>query len=219
MSSRIHLPARVDRRASVLGGVLLAAVAGLVLLVASPASAHDELVGTDPAAGSTVAALPGAITLTFSDIVIDDGTANQVRVTDAAGSSLTDGSPQVQDNVVTQRLKGADAAAGTVTVLWRVVSRDGHPVSKSFTFTLAPAASSTPATSASATVAPVAPRPSASPTASSGGTGSSPAPWIILGALTVAAIAGTAYLVVSRGRRTPPPATDPPAESEGDADR
>ncbi|MBN9182232.1 MAG: FAD-dependent oxidoreductase, partial [Microbacterium sp.] len=127
------------------------------------------------------------------DVKKTDGSVEQVTFDNAivsTGSTVrTLPGVQIGGNVVTQRLKGADAAAGTVTVLWRVVSRDGHPVSKSFTFTLAPAASSTPATSASATVAPVAPRPSASPTASSGGTGSSPAPWIILGALTVAAIA------------------------------
>jgi copper resistance protein C len=225
-SSGIHTSDHRGRRASLASALVLTAAAVLVAVGASPASAHDQLIGTDPGASSTVAVLPDEITLTFNDVVIDDGDANQVKVTDASGAALTDGAPEVQDNVVTQKLKAGGDVSGVVTVLWRVVSRDGHPVSDRFTFTVTgSAAPTTPAPTGSATQSspstPSASVVTTSPTAggpASGG-GSSPTPWIILGALTIAAIAATAYLVVARGRRPEPPSDPAPTESGDDSER
>jgi methionine-rich copper-binding protein CopC len=187
-----------------------AAVAALALtvaglLVATPASAHDELVSTDPASGATVEALPPHVTLTFTESVSNEHGATEVKVTDAAGANLAVASPTVQDNVVTQPLRGP--ASGVVTVLWKVVSADGHPVSGQFTFTVAAAATPTPVPTVTVTVTPTpvdtpsaSPSPTLVPTDNTSDTG--PAwPWIVGLVILLAVIAAVAYLLVSRSRR------------------
>ena len=113
-------------------------------LAAAPASAHDELVSTDPAAGAALAQLPEQLTLTFSGELLADEGATEVRVTDAAGTLLASGAPAVAGTVVTLPLDPAAAAGGAVTVLWRVVSSDGHPISGQLDFTVAAAAAPSP---------------------------------------------------------------------------
>ncbi|SBS74087.1 Copper resistance protein CopC (modular protein) [uncultured Microbacterium sp.] len=120
---------RPRRRATALAGLVL----GLLLaMTASPAFAHDELIGTDPATGAAVETLPAALTLTFSGVLLTDAGATEVSVLDAACTPLTDGAPVVEGTRVTQALRGD--ATGTVTVLWRTVSGDSHPISGEFTF-------------------------------------------------------------------------------------
>ena len=143
MSHTIHTSLRA--RLGALAATLLVAF-GLAFASASPAQAHDELIGTDPAKDATVDALPAELTLTFSAAISGEDGASIVEVTDAAGTALTDGAPSVPDNVLTQPLAGE--ASGAVTVLWKVVSSDGHPISGEFTFTVAggsaPAETTTP---------------------------------------------------------------------------
>lgn len=124
MSSQA-LPTRLITAA----GLLLAA---LLTMTAAPALAHDELIGSNPAAGSTVDRLPAELTLTFSGVLLAEPEATEVVVTDAAGTDLTGGDPVVDGTRLTQPLSGD--ATGEVTVIWRVVSSDGHPISDSFAF-------------------------------------------------------------------------------------
>lgn len=182
----------------------VALIAASVLVVAAPASAHDELLSTSPADGATVDALPEQITLTFSAAIETDLGGNQVQVTDASGAALADGAPVITDNVVTQQL--TPVGAGVVSVAWRVVSEDGHPVSGEFSFTVAGAASSIPTASTGAAptaTQQVTPSPAATPAAAV--SPPSPVPWIVLGAVLIAAAAGVVYLLISRGRQPPGP--------------
>jgi methionine-rich copper-binding protein CopC len=174
------------------------------LAIAAPASAHDELVSTDPAADSTVDALPAELTLTFSEAIDATEGASEVQVTDAAGTTLSAVPPTSQDNVLTQPLEGT--ASGIVTVLWKVVSSDGHPVSGEFSFTVTEPVAPTPTPSETAAPTPTpeetevaTPSPSASPEAEDGS--SDAWPWIIGGIVLVALAGGVAYLLVSRARQ------------------
>jgi methionine-rich copper-binding protein CopC len=204
MSHTLHKPLTA-RLGAVLAALLLTLAA--LVLPASPAQAHDELLGSDPAADSTLDALPAALTLTFSGEIADDEGASVVEVTDAGGTSLTDGTPTVRDNVLTQPLAGE--ASGAVTVLWKVVSSDGHPISGELSFTVegAPAPSPTPTettTPAPTDTAAPTDTPTATPTATStpvADEGSSALPWIIAGVLALALIGAIVYLLVSRSRR------------------
>lgn len=170
---------------------------------AVPAHAHDELLGSDPAADSTVDALPAQISFTFSGIIATDDGASEVSVTDAAGNEFADGTPTPQDNVLTQPLAGE--ASGVLTVLWKTVSSDGHPISGEFTFSVSGAPSPTqtttpePTQTTTPTETPQ-PSPTASPAAPPVDAGSSAWPWI-LGAVVLLAAAGVTYLLVSRSRR------------------
>lgn len=204
---RVMAPAlrrtRSLRPFALVAALLLALLA--LLAHPSPASAHDELLGSDPAADSTVDALPAQLTLTFSGVIAPDAGASEVQVTDASGAELTDGVPTAQDNVLTQDLAGE--ASGAVTVLWKVVSSDGHPISGQFSFTVAgaptPTDTASPTPTATQTIAPspsetTAPAPTPGPPASA----ADMTPWIIAGiVLLLLVIAAIVYLVASRSRR------------------
>lgn len=198
MSQGIHkAPARTF--AAAIAG--LAVACGLLFAGASPASAHDELIGTDPASGVTLDASPAQLTLTFSAEIADDPGASEVQVTDAAGTSLA-GEPAAQDNVLTVPLVGE--ASGAVTVLWKVVSSDGHPISGEFGFTVTPATTPTPTPTPTPTET-VTPEPTPSPTETTApdddSTFGEAWPWV-LGGLVVVALGGAVlYLLVTRARR------------------
>lgn len=194
---------------ALLATALLAAAA--LLVPALPAAAHDELVSTDPSADTVLEALPAEITFTYSADVLTDPGATVVQVTDASGASLTSGAPVVDGSTVVQPLAGP--ASGAVSVLWRVVSSDGHPIDGSFSFTV-PAAAPTPTATATPTSSPA---PSASqttaesaaPTSTPDATAvpadtaseASPLPWILLVVALVLVAAVIIVVVVSRGRR------------------
>jgi copper resistance protein C len=114
------------------GAVLVTAlaVAGLVAM-AGPASAHDVLVRTDPADGSTVDRVPDRVVLTFDRPALALGTA--LSIVGPAGD-VTSGPPVLVNATVSQPVR-AGSPAGAYVVRWRVTSADGHPVSGSFRFT------------------------------------------------------------------------------------
>jgi methionine-rich copper-binding protein CopC len=207
ISRTVH-DARLPRVIALVAALLLAVLAGFAS--ASPARAHDELLGTDPAADSTVDELPAELRLTFSGVIAAEAGASEVQVTDASGASLADGEPTAQDNVLTQPLSGE--ASGAVTVVWKVVSSDGHPISGEYSFTVsgAPAPTDTGAPAPTDTGAP-APTETAEPTQTAEPTPTrAPAedstfgdvwPWVVFGLLGVAVLGGVVYLLASRARR------------------
>ncbi|MFI0732947.1 copper resistance protein CopC [Streptomyces sp. NPDC021225] len=139
------------RRAAAVSGLLICA-APVAVATAPPAAAHTGLTGSAPNDGATVAASPARVSLSFNDPM--DARYSRVAVTGASGRSVTTGAPKVDGRTVSQALT-AELPAGRYTVGYRVVSADGHPVSGSYTFTVA----------AARTTAPV-PRPSPSRPAS-----------------------------------------------------
>lgn len=205
-----------------------AAAAGLiavsVLLAAGPANAHDELLSSDPAADATVEELPEQLTLTFTGALTTDAGASEVAVTDAAGTSLVGGDPVIADAVLTQPLEGE--ASGAITVLWKVVSSDGHPISGAYSFTVTGAPTPTPTSTPTPTET-TSPSPSEEPTGTATPT-PPPAdedstfgdvwPWVI-GGILVAAIGGAVvYLLTSRARRGRALAASRPTGAEAPPD-
>lgn len=120
-------------------------VVGLILVAwpASPAEAHDDLLETSPADGSTVETVPREVVLRFTGDLLDF--SQDVIVTTPDGEQLTGLDVSVE---------GAQAVAvlpdglgpGAYTVAWRVVSNDGHPVQGKFGFVVAggPVATASP---------------------------------------------------------------------------
>lgn len=101
------------------------------VLLPQAALAHDELVSTDPADGTSLQEGPDELTLTFSGQIAEVGAA--VAVTDAAGTSVVEDEPEVDGVTVVQDLAD-DLAAGDYEAVWRVTSQDGHPISGTFGF-------------------------------------------------------------------------------------
>ena len=120
------------------GLAALAATVGL-LLGATPAGAHAELVETEPAAGEQLDAAPEEVVLRFTEsvTVADDGVTvltSEAEAIDIGGSEHPDG----ERSSVAVALP--DLEDDTYVVVWHVVSADSHPVSGAFTFTVGDAA-------------------------------------------------------------------------------
>ena len=129
------------------------------------------LASSDPAERTTVKSRPTMIRLTFTEDVNPKFANVVVNSTD--DRIWTSGPSQVEGPRVTASLRPDMSAPGVYTVGYRVVSADGHPVSGSFTFTIAsvpgpPAPASPPtATSPTASAPPEAAAPAGSDTKTS----------------------------------------------------
>lgn len=171
------------------------------------ASAHDELISTSPADGSSHATAPTAVGLKFSDTVLALG--SEVVVKTAAGADWVAGQPVISGSTVTARLRPS-GPAGKYTVAWRVVSADGHPISGTFAYTVTRGASAAPTSQPSssppsaAATTPVSasadPSPAGGTRSDSGGDGmSTGASWGVGAAAIVAAVG--AVILVSRRKK------------------
>lgn len=107
----------------------------VVVLVVNPlaAVAHDSLVGTSPRDGATVGRTPPNVRLRFSEPVLPIGATVLVR--GPGGQQIDDGPPPLVDRSLVSQSLRPGAPAGRYSVLWRVTSSDGHPISGSFSFT------------------------------------------------------------------------------------
>jgi hypothetical protein len=142
-----HSPSTRARRRTTLGvvaAVLLAAAS--VLGIAAPASAHNYLVSSTPAAGETLTKLPARFVITTNEGLLDlsgHGAGFAFQIKDAAG--LYYGTGCVKVTGPSMSIAHAIGAPGKYTVIWQIVSADGHIVSNEYAFTWAPSA---PVTSA-----------------------------------------------------------------------
>lgn len=102
-----------------------------LLLVAGPASAHDQLQSSDPKDGATLDQHPTTITLTFSAAPLDTGI--EIALVGPDGAAARGYDIQVDDKVVTARLDEG-LPPGKYDVAWHVVSSDGHPIDGEFTY-------------------------------------------------------------------------------------
>ncbi|TQM01607.1 copper resistance CopC family protein [Pseudonocardia kunmingensis] len=107
---------------------------------ASPASAHTQLVASDPPDGATLGDPPEAVTLTFTEV---NGTVSIITVHDPSGRPVSTDTP---------KLAGVDSLRVPLAMLtdpgryetrYLVTDADGHQIRGILTFTLtAPVASS-----------------------------------------------------------------------------
>ncbi len=136
------------------------AVAGAVIglaLVAGPAAAHDELVGSTPADDATVPTAPTEVVLEFNNPVQTD--FGQVAVLDETGAHHEESDPEIVGRTVTQAVDAL--GAGVYEISYRVGSSDAHPISGTLTFTVTGAAT-TPEATPQATPGSAVPTPSTS---------------------------------------------------------
>jgi methionine-rich copper-binding protein CopC len=119
------------------------ALAGLAVFgFATPALAHNVLVGSNPAAGSSVQSGPSQVSLTFNAPV--QFGANYLTVIGPDGNHWeTSDSATVNGDSVTAPVAPL-GPAGQYKIGYRIISADGHPVSGEVTFTLAKAGTGTP---------------------------------------------------------------------------
>lgn len=117
-------------------GLALATIA--TLAIATPASAHDQLISSTPAADERLTTPPEDITMTFSGelLVLDESlTGAVVLVVDASGEDWVAGDVTVAGRTVTASL-APGLPTGGYQVRWQVVSEDGHPIAGVIPFTV-----------------------------------------------------------------------------------
>ena len=118
-------------------------VAG-VLALAGPASAHNQIVSSTPSPNQTLTALPARFSIVTNEALLDIGGAGRgfaFEIEDAAGKFYETGCVSiVDDSMFTDARLGAP---GSYTVIYQLVSADGHAVSGTIPFTWAPAATAT----------------------------------------------------------------------------
>jgi copper transport protein len=110
----------------------VAIIAAIALVPARTASAHAELVSSDPPAGAQLVTAPAAVTLRFSESVTF--VAESIRVIDASGTAVEGvGAPIHIAGAATASATLPPLADGGYVVAWTVVSADGHPLNGAFT--------------------------------------------------------------------------------------
>ena len=206
----------MHRVGPLLVGVLVALLS--VLALAAPAQAHDYLVSSTPESGATVSDSPPQVSLEFNTSIGQQFA--QVAVVGPDGTTYQDGTPLVDGPSVTQAVTALPAGI-EVTVSYRVVSSDGHPIGGTVPFTIAagtadgasadePEAEPTTEPAASAE-AESQPEPSAeaatTPTALTSEADSDGTPtWVLVaGATAVAAVIGVGIAVTRRTSRVSKP--------------
>lgn len=128
--------------------ILLAALFSSVFLLPGRALAHNSLVSSDPADGSTVAVAPSQLTFVFSaDVPLETMSAEYI---DGSGvrndlADFTHGPSGPKEVVVALPA----LPAGELTVRWRLVGPDGHPITGRVSFTITQG--TTPTTAAATT--------------------------------------------------------------------
>ena len=112
--------------------VVLVATAWL-MSSAVPASAHARLIATDPPGGATLRRSPATVELSFSEPI--ETTFAGVQVFGPERNRVEAGEASVEGDRVVVPLQ-RDLQGGRYTVVFRIISGDGHPVKSQFRFTV-----------------------------------------------------------------------------------
>jgi copper transport protein len=112
--------------------LLVAVVWALLLGSAGNAAAHATLIRTDPAHGAVLETAPERITFGFNESVL--GVPTGIKVFDATGKEVAS-SASVRGSELFVDLD-EEVGDGTLVVVWRLVSEDGHPIGGSLSFSV-----------------------------------------------------------------------------------
>ena len=115
--------------------IAILATLAMALTSAPSASAHAQLQIGFPKPGSVAKIWPTQIWVEFDGDLIQLGGSkvNQLTIKDSAGK-IVETKPSVVSGAQLSVETIKPAKSGKVSVMWRVVSEDGHPVSHSYTF-------------------------------------------------------------------------------------
>lgn len=107
----------------------------LLFLTATTADAHANLLSAVPANGEVTADSPARIALTFSEPLEAD--LIDLLLYDPAGTNIPLDPPQLTKGDAAQMfVEPPPLAAGSYTVVWTVVSEDGHPITDRYAFSV-----------------------------------------------------------------------------------
>jgi methionine-rich copper-binding protein CopC len=191
--------------------------AGSVVGIAAPAEAHNYLVQSTPSAGEVLTALPARFSIITNDVLLNvaHGSGFALQVRDQAGLYYGDGCVTIDGPGMSTA--AALGAPGKYTIIWQLISTDGHTVSDDFTFTWKPTSAGAVVSNGSKTApdchGTISPNGAANvpaaPTAAPSAVGQSEALSSVLwigGAILAVGIAA-AVTIVATSRKKPQPGT------------
>ncbi|MEY4677980.1 MAG: hypothetical protein RI992_695 [Actinomycetota bacterium] len=118
--------------------ISLSIVAGVIIYFNNPiaATAHTNLIDSNPSAGAVIEFWPSQISLEFDESLlnISENKTNFIVVNNSIGDQISKNDEMIASNSVTVSLS-PNPVLGPVLVYYRVVSADGHPVEGEFSFT------------------------------------------------------------------------------------
>jgi copper transport protein len=119
--------------------VLALGAAAATLVLAQPASAHADLVRSDPANGSVLARAPGVARLWFSEEISPE--FSSARIVDRTGATVAGSRAQASGDPRQLTVKLPSLPKGTYGLVWRVLAEDdGHRTGGVVVFTIGGAA-------------------------------------------------------------------------------
>ena len=116
--------------------ILILAIASLFAFPVA-AFAHGEMVKAIPAVDSNVLTAPTEVSIEFDGKlqIIGNTNVNSIEVTDNQGQVISSPTSVVEGNKISTKLQLTDFT-GLVSVHYRIVSEDGHPVEGDYSFTV-----------------------------------------------------------------------------------
>lgn len=173
------------------------AAVGLLTLSAPLATAHDAVIGGDPADGATVNEFPESVTLEFSGIPREG--FNTFALSDADTEEvLYTGEPTIEGQTLTLDIpENVDPGAGDYRIGFQITSSDGHATQGMTTFTVSEGAGATSETAPADPAEEPTAEPAAEESEQEGLSG--PVVWAIA-ALAVLALVAVVVMIVRKGR-------------------
>ena len=116
---------------------LLVLCATLFIAMPTIAFAHGEMIRSNPAANSRVISAPTEVSIEFDGKlqVLGNATINSITVKDDKGQVISEPTSIVNGMKITSKLTSLEVT-GLISVSYRIVSEDGHPVEGEYSFTV-----------------------------------------------------------------------------------
>ena len=116
---------------------ILGLCAALLIISPTYAFAHGEMIRLNPAANSRVTAVPAEVSIEFDGKlqVLGNATINSITVKDDKGQVISEPVSTVDGMKITSKITSLDVT-GLISVSYRIVSEDGHPVEGEYSFTV-----------------------------------------------------------------------------------
>lgn len=117
--------------------LLSIAITALSVFPISPSQAHSAGTTFTPAADSKVLAMPSVVSIEFNGklLTLSSKDINLITVTDPSGQVISDGISLVEGRKISTKISILDST-GLMSVHYRIVSGDGHPVEGEYSFTV-----------------------------------------------------------------------------------
>ncbi|MSO43402.1 MAG: copper resistance protein CopC [Candidatus Planktophila sp.] len=116
---------------------ILLAILALLFMPLSSAFAHGEVTKASPSQDGKVLAMPSEVSIDFDGQLqsLGDSDINLITVTDATGRVISDASSLVEGSKISTKILLTDST-GLISVHYRIVSGDAHPVEGDYSFTV-----------------------------------------------------------------------------------